>query len=1178
MKSGGGKSKNVNSQQQQLTDVLETLPCYLILLTPDYHVPFANKIFRERFGESHGKRCFEYLFHRAEPCENCQTFEVLKKKRPHEWEWTGPDGRYYHIYDFPFKSADGSALIMEVGIDISVQKKALVELQEAHNNLESRVEERTQELKELNRLLRVRMVEHKQAEQRFRQVSEEWQATFDSIRDMVSIQDTEFRLVRVNQAYANAVGIDRNALVGRRCFDVVHHADCAIANCPHAETIKTKKAITREIFEPGLGLYLQVTTSPVFDEAGQLSGSIHVAKDITESKRAEEELLQLNRELRAISECNQAIVRADDEISLYKDVCRIMCDVVNYKMAWIGIVKHDKAKSIRPIASYGDDNGYLAKARITWADTELGRGPTGVAARTGKTDFCQDFSTEEKAAPWRQAALERGYRSSIAIPLEDAAGKVFAVFMIYASQPDHFTPAEVALLEELTGDLAFGIEVLRERGRRREAEETLRKTRDYLDSLFNYANAPIIVWNPRFEITRFNHDFERLTGRTMAEVMGQKLDILFPDDSRKESMKHIREATSGERWEVVEIPIIHKDGMVRILLWNSANLYDQDGKTVIATIAQGQDITERKRMEEELRASESRYRSYIEVTGELGWTTNADGEVVEDILPFRRYTGQSYEEVKGWGWSKAIHPDDLENTTKIWKKAIEEKGNYEVEYRLRRHDGIYRYFLARGVPVFRENGSIREWVRTCIDITERKKVEAEIAHLASFPQLNPNPIVELDTAGNVQYANPSALRRFPDIMSLGSRHSFLDGLADKMTHGISYTDDINIGDHWYERTLTFAEIPDSYRVYGRDITIKKQAEEALKKSEEQFRRAIEEAPIPVIMHAEDGQVLQISRSWTELTGYTARDIPTFEAWLKRAGGRRCRSRTPARAISFLREPALHRIEFPIRTAKGELRYWSFSASSPGSLRDGRRFVVGMAVDITERKKVEQMKDEFIGLVSHELRTPLTIINGSLRTAMSPGLQPEEVRELLENAVSGTDQLAAILENMLELSRYQAGRLTLRLEPVSVAGTVREVVKKLKAQGVSQDFNIDILPDIHPIEADPTRLERIIYNLAENATKYAPDGTLIGIAAREEGDFIVVTVSDQGPGISPEDQLKLFEQFQQLEIGGRRKGGAGLGLVVCKRLVEAQGGWIKVESEPGQGARFSFALPRSKETV
>ena len=135
---------------------------------------------------------------------------------------------------------------------------------------------------------------------------------------------------------------------------------------------------------------------------------------------------------------------------------------------------------------------------------------------------------------------------------------------------------------------------------RKQAAEDLRETRDYLNNLLDYANAPIIVWDPSFRITRFNHAFERLTGLSWNNVVGKQLEILFPESEREESMGHIRRAVAGERWEVVEIPILRADGTVRTVLWNSATLYATDGKTVIATIAQGQDITERKQAEEEI--------------------------------------------------------------------------------------------------------------------------------------------------------------------------------------------------------------------------------------------------------------------------------------------------------------------------------------------------------------------------------------------------------------------------------------------------------------------------------------------------------------------------------------------------------------------------------------------------
>ena len=114
----------VEAERQRFNDVLEMLPAYLVLLTPDYHVPFANRFFRERFGESHGRRCFEYLFGRSEPCETCETYTVLKTMAPHQWEWTGPDGRNYDVFDFPFTDTDGSTLILEMGIDITERKRA----------------------------------------------------------------------------------------------------------------------------------------------------------------------------------------------------------------------------------------------------------------------------------------------------------------------------------------------------------------------------------------------------------------------------------------------------------------------------------------------------------------------------------------------------------------------------------------------------------------------------------------------------------------------------------------------------------------------------------------------------------------------------------------------------------------------------------------------------------------------------------------------------------------------------------------------------------------------------------------------------------------------------------------------------------------------------------------------
>ena len=159
---------------------------------------------------------------------------------------------------------------------------------------------------------------------------------------------------------------------------------------------------------------------------------------------------------------------------------------------------------------------------------------------------------------------------------------------------------------------------------------------------------------------------------------------------------------------------------------------DSEG-IVVAAIEMVEDITDRKRAAEALRVSEQRHRSYIELTGQLGWTTTADGSLVEDLPAWRAFTGQSGEEIKGTGWANALHPDDVERALESWNKAVAAKSPYEIEYRVRRHDGVYRHWLVRGVPLFREDESIREWIGTSIDITDRKR--AEEALLASTEEL-----------------------------------------------------------------------------------------------------------------------------------------------------------------------------------------------------------------------------------------------------------------------------------------------------------------------------------------------------------------------------------------------------------------------------------------------------------
>jgi signal transduction histidine kinase len=225
------------------------------------------------------------------------------------------------------------------------------------------------------------------------------------------------------------------------------------------------------------------------------------------------------------------------------------------------------------------------------------------------------------------------------------------------------------------------------------------------------------------------------------------------------------------------------------------------------------------------------------------------------------------------------------------------------------------------------------------------------------------------------------------------------------------------------------------------------------------------------------------------------------------------------------------------------------------------------------KQINQLKDEFVGLVSHELRTPLTVILGALSTVITEGdkLSRREIKQLIGDAYSEAELLSEILGNLLELARAQANRLQINEEPVNIRETIDTVVKKKAKQALSRRLVIDCDESI-TLTADRVRLQRILYNLLDNAIKYSEPETKIEVFVRLNNDEVLIGIRDHGIGIPSEKLGKLFEPFQRLEQQNGKTVGTGLGLVVCSRLVEAHGGRLWVESQPGKGSTFQFTLP------
>lgn len=234
---------------------------------------------------------------------------------------------------------------------------------------------------------------------------------------------------------------------------------------------------------------------------------------------------------------------------------------------------------------------------------------------------------------------------------------------------------------------------------------------------------------------------------------------------------------------------------------------------------------------------------------------------------------------------------------------------------------------------------------------------------------------------------------------------------------------------------------------------------------------------------------------------------------------------------------------------------------------------------SQLKAVDKMKSDFVSIVSHELRTPLTSIRNAAAILLKQGeTMPvtENERELLGIILSNTDRQTRMVNDLLDISKIEAGVMDIQMEPADITALVKEVVNSLQSEAWEKKIRLEFLPAKEPlsIRIDPEETRRVLSNLVVNAIKFTSENGKVTVALKEEGDDVQISVCDTGIGIAPEDQKKLFNKFYRAcDARARQIGGSGLGLAICKGLIEAQGGRIWVESELNKGSAFYFTLPR-----
>jgi PAS domain S-box-containing protein len=699
-----------------------------------------------------------------------------------------------------------------------------------------------------------------------------------------------------------------------------------------------------------------------------------------------------------------------------------------------------------------------------------------------------------------------------------------------------------------------------------------------------------------------------LLGYTVEEVLGRTLpDFLTPASSETAAVAFSQVLYQSRRDPSFEPPpleveLVHKDGSTVWVESNISFVRGPDGQ-VVEAVGVLHDVTQRKKAEQAIRDSEGRYRLLAENLRDVIFTSDLNLRVTYISPSVTRLLGFTVEEAESRSVEETFTPESLsiamkaaEDLVESSRTAIEPGASSAGRLEMIRKDGSTVWTEAEVSLLRGADGRPDGFLGVIRDISKRKIAEDRLQESEeTYRRLVENidaVIYSVDENGVTTYISPTFKmlfgtdpaelvgKRFADFVHPEDLSRSLENLRKVMSDTLT--------EPW-ECRMVLPGTSQIYWVQGHnrpiykdgtivgfqgvlvDITDRRQAEEAIQISERKYRTLVESSPDGILSIDTLQHIVECNEGICRLLGYAKEEI-------KGADVRKVTtSSTLERGDAFTQQVDEHgcaEAELELLHRDGHsVPVWVKMVGMQGAKQSDYQILAYLR-DIEERKKLDELKDQFIGLVSHELRTPLTVIVGAVNTVLteSPRLSPRETRRLLEDAASEAELLSDILENLLELSRSRAERLTLHLEPVVLQEVVESAVDKARRRSLAHKFVMDLPGTLPPMHADRIRLERVLHNLLDNAVKYSPEGE-VRVSASRKGRNVIIEVHDQGPGISPEDQGALFQPFHRVERGDEEGvQGIGLGLLVCRSLVEAHGGRIWVESDPGQGTSFLFSLP------
>ncbi|WP_416674288.1 PAS domain-containing protein [Egbenema bharatensis] len=668
-------------------------------------------------------------------------------------------------------------------------------------------------------------------------------------------------------------------------------------------------------------------------------------------------------------------------------------------------------------------------------------------------------------------------------------------------------------------------------GDRRRVEQELQIKQELLNSIFQ--SLEDVVWSIAldFSCTFFvSSATESIYGRSPAEFEANPqlwLEVVHPDDRSQVETAFSNGMTTGHF--NLEYRICRMDGAIRWIHDRGHLVYDDKGQPnrMDGILT---DITQRKETEAALRCSEEDLRSAKQ---------DLELRVAERTTELTELTDRLQREL-----------EERQRTQKILQD--------QAHLLDLAHDTIMSLDLDLRITFWNHGAEVMYgWSKS----TALGCVAPELLH--------------------TQFPCP-----LPELHQILQQKGYWEGELIHTTHEGKI---LTVFSRWVLQRDTTGE-PIAILEINNDITPRKQVEEALRQSEERFRSAFDHASIGMALIGLEGRWLKVNPALCEIVGYSEADLLTTSP----------QTITHPDDLESDRPLLEQLLQGEIRSYDVEKRYFHRQGHliwillSTSLLRDSQErplYFVSQIQDITTRREVEQVKDEFISIVSHELRTPLTSIRGSLGLLASGALKnhPDRAQRMIEIAAIDIERLVRLVNDILDLERLESGRVTLTMESCSAEKLMTRSIEAMRSIASKENITLTMVPTSAQVWASPDHVIQTLTNLLSNAIKFSPPHSTVWVYAEvinpSEASLIPdasvipslphvqFCVQDQGRGIPPDHLESVFGRFQQVDASDSRKqGGTGLGLAICQSIVHQHGGKIWVTSTLGQGSCFYFTLP------